>query len=143
MGIWETTGSRLLLGVFGSTLISITKSWSGALLSSPAMFCYNAPRCSVSLGSASETLFRLFRSHHSLLLENLPLHVDRTTASAIEHAPGLPPSRPGKDRACEAWIQQFRRFRITHLEKSDCPEALKHFWSGHAPKHASEQYVKL
>ena len=28
----------------------------------------------------------------------------------------------------------FRRFRLTHLEKSDCPDALKHFWSGHAPR---------
>jgi hypothetical protein len=37
----------------------------------------------------------------------------------------------------------FRRFRITHLEKSDYPEALKHFWSGHAPAHVSEGYVKL
>jgi integrase len=37
----------------------------------------------------------------------------------------------------------FRRFRITHLEKTDCPEALKHFWSGHAPAHVSERYVKL
>jgi hypothetical protein len=31
----------------------------------------------------------------------------------------------------------------THLGKSDCPEALKHFWSGHAPAHVSERYVKL
>lgn len=37
----------------------------------------------------------------------------------------------------------FRRFRLTHLEKSECPEALKHFWSGHAPKHVSERYIKL
>jgi hypothetical protein len=37
----------------------------------------------------------------------------------------------------------FRRFRITHLEKSDCPEALKHFWSGHAPAYVSKRYVKL
>lgn len=37
----------------------------------------------------------------------------------------------------------FRRFRLTHLEKSDFPEPLKHFWSGHAPKHVSERYVKL
>jgi hypothetical protein len=37
----------------------------------------------------------------------------------------------------------FRRFRLTHLEKSECPEPLKHFWSGHAPKHISERYVKL
>jgi hypothetical protein len=37
----------------------------------------------------------------------------------------------------------FRRFRLTHLEKSNCPEPLKHFWSGHAPKHVSERYVKL
>jgi hypothetical protein len=37
----------------------------------------------------------------------------------------------------------FRRFRITYLEKSDCPDSLKHFWSGHAQKHISERYVKL
>ena len=37
----------------------------------------------------------------------------------------------------------FRRYRITYLEKSDCPDALKHFWSGHAQKHISERYVKL
>ena len=37
----------------------------------------------------------------------------------------------------------FRRFRSTHLEKFDCPDTLKHFWSGHAPKHVSERYVKL
>jgi integrase len=37
----------------------------------------------------------------------------------------------------------FRRYRMTHLEKSDCPDSLKHFWSGHAPKHVSERYVKL
>ena len=37
----------------------------------------------------------------------------------------------------------FRRFRLTHLETSGCPEALKHFWSGHAPRHVSERYVKL
>ena len=32
----------------------------------------------------------------------------------------------------------FRRFRITRLNKSDCPDALKHFWSGHAHTHVSE-----
>jgi integrase len=37
----------------------------------------------------------------------------------------------------------FRRYRMTHLEKTDCPASLKHFWSGHAPKHVSERYVKL
>jgi integrase len=37
----------------------------------------------------------------------------------------------------------FRRFRITHLSKAECPEALKHFWSGHAHAHVSERYVKL
>jgi len=37
----------------------------------------------------------------------------------------------------------FRRFRITHLNKSDCPDALKHFWSGHAHTHVSERYTKL
>jgi hypothetical protein len=37
----------------------------------------------------------------------------------------------------------FRRFRITRLNKSDCPDALKHFWSGHAHTHVSERYTKL
>jgi integrase len=37
----------------------------------------------------------------------------------------------------------FRRFGLTHLEKSDCPDALKHFWSGHAPIHVSERYTKF
>jgi len=35
------------------------------------------------------------------------------------------------------------RRRMTHVEKSDCPEALKHFWSGHAPRPGSERCVKL
>jgi len=37
----------------------------------------------------------------------------------------------------------FRRCRITRLNKSDCPDALKHFWSGHAHTHISERYTKL
>jgi hypothetical protein len=37
----------------------------------------------------------------------------------------------------------FRRFRITELEKADCPPALEHFWSGHAQTHVSERYKKL
>ena len=37
----------------------------------------------------------------------------------------------------------FRRYRITHLQKTECPEALRHFWSGHAHRHVSERYTKL
>jgi hypothetical protein len=37
----------------------------------------------------------------------------------------------------------FRRFRLTHLEKSGCPDAMKHFWSVHAPRHVSERNIKL
>lgn len=37
----------------------------------------------------------------------------------------------------------FRRSRITHLDTSDCPDALQHFWSGHAHNHVSERYLKL
>jgi hypothetical protein len=37
----------------------------------------------------------------------------------------------------------FRRFRITQLETAECPKALQHFWSGHAPTHVSERYKKL
>ena len=37
----------------------------------------------------------------------------------------------------------FRRFRITKLKTSECPEFLQHFWSGHAHTHVSERYTKL
>ena len=37
----------------------------------------------------------------------------------------------------------FRRFRRTYIERFECPEALKHFWSGHAQTHVSERYIKL
>ena len=37
----------------------------------------------------------------------------------------------------------FRRYRLSNIDKSDCPEALRHFWSGHAPRHVSERYIKL
>ena len=37
----------------------------------------------------------------------------------------------------------FRRFRITHLQKTECPEVLRDFWFGHAPKHVSERCTKL
>jgi len=37
----------------------------------------------------------------------------------------------------------FRRFRITHLKTSGCPEFLQNFWSGHAQGHVSERYLKL
>ena len=37
----------------------------------------------------------------------------------------------------------FRRFRITLLRTSECPDALQHFWSGHAQTHVSERYTKL
>jgi hypothetical protein len=37
----------------------------------------------------------------------------------------------------------FRRFRLTHLETSGYPDALKLFWSRHAHKHINERYVKL
>jgi len=37
----------------------------------------------------------------------------------------------------------FRRFRITQLETAECPKALQHFWSGHAPTQVSERYKKL
>ena len=33
--------------------------------------------------------------------------------------------------------------KVTHLQKTECPEVLRHFWSGHAPKHVSERYTKL
>jgi hypothetical protein len=32
---------------------------------------------------------------------------------------------------------------VTGSHKSDCPDALKHFWSGHAHAHVSERYAKL
>jgi hypothetical protein len=54
----------------------------------------------------------------------------------------LHPILDGLDHA-KGGFNIFRRFRTTHLHKTDCPEALRHFWSGHAPSHVSERYTKL
>lgn len=51
------------------------------------------------------------------------------TLRAIEHVKG--------------GFNMFRRFRITRLQRTECPEVLRHFWSGHAPTHVSERYTKL
>ena len=37
----------------------------------------------------------------------------------------------------------FRRYRLTLLGTSGCPETLRNFWSGHAHSHVSERYIKL
>lgn len=37
----------------------------------------------------------------------------------------------------------FWRFRITYMQETECPEVIRHFWSGHAPRHVSERYTKL
>ena len=50
-----------------------------------------------------------------------------------------PRKMPGDSRG----FNIFRRFRITQLETAECPKALQHFWSGHAPTHVSERYKKL
>ena len=56
-------------------------------------------------------------------------------------------SRPDpQDVAGESYLGRTphsRRFRISELKKSECPEFLQHFWSGHAQTHVSERYTKL
>ena len=37
----------------------------------------------------------------------------------------------------------FRRFRLTYVSKSECPEFLRHFWSGQAQRHVSDRYIKM
>src|SRR5260370_24610445 len=46
-------------------------------------------------------------------------------------------------KLCQGGFNIFRRYRLSYIDKSDCPEALRHFWSGHAPRHVSERYIKL
>jgi len=36
----------------------------------------------------------------------------------------------------------FRRFRLTHVNKFECPESLRRFWSGHATGHVEQRYIK-
>lgn len=55
------------------------------------------------------------------------------TSSAIRSKMGCRLSRSEFDWSNCAPLERggfniFRRFRLTHLEKSECPEALKHFW---------------
>jgi hypothetical protein len=81
------------------------------------------------VGDRTEGL--LFRSSTGaqLLQSNALSDSLHPTLNAIQHATG--------------GFNIFRRFRITHLQKAECPEALRHFWSGHAPRHVSERYTKL
>ena len=81
------------------------------------------------VGNRTEGL--LFRSSTGaqLLQSNILSDSLHPTLDAIEHEKG--------------GFNIFRRFRITHLQKTECPEVLRHFWSGHAPRHVSERYTKL
>jgi hypothetical protein len=81
------------------------------------------------VGDRTEGL--LFRSSTGAQLLQSNALSDRLhpTLNAIQHATG--------------GFNIFRRFRITHLQKTECPEAPRHFWSGHAPRHVSERYTKL
>jgi integrase len=40
-------------------------------------------------------------------------------------------------------FHSFRRFRATHLDKTNVPEGLKRFWLGHAASDISQRYVKI
>jgi hypothetical protein len=73
----------------------------------------------------------LFRSSTGaqLLQSNTLSDSLHPTLEAIEHVKG--------------GFNIFRRYRITYLQKTECPEVLRHFWSRHAPRHVSERYTKL
>jgi hypothetical protein len=79
----------------------------------------------------NRTVGLLFRSSTGaqLLQSNTLSDSLHPTLKAIEHVKG--------------GFNIFRRFRITRLQKTECPEVLRHFWSGHAPRHVSERYTKL
>jgi hypothetical protein len=81
------------------------------------------------VGNRTEGL--LFRSSTGtqLLQSNTLSDSLHPTLEAIEHVKG--------------GFNISLRFRIAHLQKKDCPEVLRHFWSGHAPRHVSERYTKL
>jgi integrase len=37
----------------------------------------------------------------------------------------------------------FRRYRVTHMRKANCPEDLLRFWIGHGDKTVTDRYAKL
>lgn len=38
----------------------------------------------------------------------------------------------------------FRRYRLTYMKSTDCPELLRRYWAGHAQqKHVEERYIKI
>ena len=71
------------------------------------------------------------------------LHIKRGANSANQHPSKQPPPHAEEAGHTSGGFNIFRRFRITEPKKSDCPDALQHFWSGHAHAHVSERYVKL
>jgi hypothetical protein len=81
------------------------------------------------VGNRTEGLLFCFSTGAQLLQSNTLSDSLHPALKSIEHVMG--------------GFNIFRRFRITHLQKRDCPEVLRHFWSGHAPRHVSERYTKL
>lgn len=60
--------------------------------------------------------------------------------------PGRAGNRTRYDHAAEAGIpgfHSFRRFRITHLRKSNVPPGLVEYWAGHAGKSITDRYDKI
>jgi integrase len=43
----------------------------------------------------------------------------------------------------KAGFHSFRRFRVTHLRKANCPEDLLRYWIGHGDKTVTDRYAKL
>jgi hypothetical protein len=93
------------------------------------MCCFLAKMLRDFVGNRTEGLLFRTSTGAQLLQSNTLSDSLHPTLKAIEHVKG--------------GFNIFRRFRITHLQKTECPEVLRHFWSGHAPRHVSERYTKL
>jgi len=68
---------------------------------------------------------------------------DRCPTPAIEHPERQFASCPRGTQACEGRLQHLSSLPHHSPSKDRMSEVLRHFWSGHAPKHVSERYTKL
>jgi len=64
-------------------------------------------------------------------------------ASAEGHPKIQPASHPGKTGIRSRRAQYLPALPHHAAKTSECPDALLHFWSGHAQTHVSERYTKL
>jgi hypothetical protein len=80
------------------------------------------------------------------LFQRVPETIESEAGAVSRHDLKLPEKLTAAvetKASSEGQVADIVQSDVSSTFKSDCPEPLKYFWSGHAPKQVSERYVKL